>query len=289
MSIRLSVAALTARRMCGSASEHTMTPNPEYRRVSPSPTVSVGWPAIPGIHVASARDLDPRLDDVSHLDDACRLARLHQVDREAPDPRVVQHERADPIRVDREPAGLPSRGRAEGHRAHRNVPSVSSWSGASDGMEQRGPAHGGLEDLQTPLDQAAAEAAIELRRLRRITAHVLDLHPLDHAIGARLHRERRQRADHRHRDPLPLDLLADRCPATIAGPSGANEEDAVRALGDERGRDLGPVAPAVEEPLVVPGGRAVEVHEPAERALALELAHASSGSTRFGLSEAIWL
>ncbi len=48
MSTRLSVAALTARRMWGSASAQSITANPAYRCVTPRPTVSGGWPAIAG-------------------------------------------------------------------------------------------------------------------------------------------------------------------------------------------------------------------------------------------------
>ena len=68
----------------------------------------------PGIHVTPAPDLHARLDDVPHLHDARRLPGLDEVDRHATDPRVVQHERADPARVDGQPAGIPSGRGAEG-------------------------------------------------------------------------------------------------------------------------------------------------------------------------------
>src|SRR5437870_3075353 len=87
-----------------------------------------------------------------------------------------------------------------------------------------------------------AEGVILLGTQRRIAADVLDARAADHAVGARREREVVDGRDHSHRNPDSLDLLGDRCTATIARPSGGDEQRAVDAACLEVGGDAAPVA-----------------------------------------------
>jgi hypothetical protein len=59
---------------------------------------------------------------------------------------------------------------------------------------------------------------------------VFDPDALDDPVRADVQRQRRQGAQRRDRDAGPLDLLADRCAATIAGPSGRDQQRAGHAV-----------------------------------------------------------
>ncbi len=67
-------------------------------------------------------------------------------------------------------------------------------------------------------------------RERRIARGVGDRHPSQDAVRPYHPRDRRQRRHEHRRDPFPLELLRQRCPATRACASGA---------GEDHGPDLG--------------------------------------------------
>ena len=126
--------------------------------------------------------------------------------------------------------------------------------------------------MEGSLHELATELPVERGGLARVSADVLDADPLDDPVRPGLHGERRERAQDGHRNARLLDLLADRCPATIAGASRGHQHSASGPLGGEGGRDLHAVPTAVEEALVIARGHAVEVEQLGEHSLALELA-----------------
>src|SRR5215471_10576842 len=96
-----------------------------------------------------------------------------------------------------------------------------------EGVEERGTRHGRRDRAERGGDDAHAVRVVLLRAEPRVAAHVLDARAADHAIGARREREVVDGRDHPHRNARPLDLLGDRCAATIAGPSRGDEDRAV--------------------------------------------------------------
>src|SRR6266545_2372460 len=96
-------------------------------------------------------------------------------------------------------------------------------------VEERRPRHRHRDGFEGLAHDAHAIGVVLLGPEARIAAHVLDARAAHHAVGARGHREAVDGRDHAHRDPRPLDLFRDRCAATIAGPSGGDEEDPVNA------------------------------------------------------------
>src|SRR5262245_45203173 len=96
-------------------------------------------------------------------------------------------------------------------------------------IEERRPRHGDGQGLQRGGHDAHAEGVVLLRAQGRITAHVLDARAADHAVRAGREREVVDGRDHPDRNADSLDLLGYRCAATIAGPSGGDEQGAVDA------------------------------------------------------------
>src|SRR5215475_3150901 len=150
-------------------------------------------------------------------------------------------------------------------------------------IEQRGATHLGSERPQRRLDDAQAILAVLLGSEVGVAADVLDAAAAHHAVGTRRQGQVVDGRDHGHRDARALDLLGDRCPATIAGPSRGDEKT---------GPDLGLaqlVGDASSQQLGLGHGRAhagqrvgIRMHG-ADRPRALQLAHVAQGQDVVGI------
>jgi len=89
-------------------------------------------------------------------------------------------------------------------------------------LEERGPGHRRLQRQQRRPDDPQAQVTVGLRGQLRVTAGVLHLHTADDPVGVGGNGDRRQRADQRRGNADSLELLRDRCAATMAAPSPGN-------------------------------------------------------------------
>jgi len=86
-------------------------------------------------------------------------------------------------------------------------------------LEERGPGDRRLQGQQRRADDPEAQIAVGLGGQLRVTAGVLDLHTADDPVGVGGDGDRGQRADQRRGNADSLELLRDRCAATMAAAS----------------------------------------------------------------------
>jgi len=96
----------------------------------------------------------------------------------------------------------------------------------------------GLNRIKRSPSDPQHQLAVLLRRQGRIPAQVLDADPLDHAMGADRKRDRGKSAHHGYDEALPLQLLRDRCAATVTAPSGRFQDDRLYSVIDQATRDV---------------------------------------------------
>src|SRR6516162_11754576 len=139
-------------------------------------------------------------------------------------------------------------------------------------IEERRAWHGDGESLQRGRDDAHPERVVLLEAQRRVTADVLDARATDHTVGAGREREVVDGRDHPNGDADSLDLLGYRCAATIAGPSGGDEQGPVDAGRLEVGGDAAAVPRRDRHRRAHAGQRVDVLVHAAHPALALEIA-----------------
>jgi len=92
-------------------------------------------------------------------------------------------------------------------------------SGRGGRLEERRSGDRGLQRQQRRADDPEAQVPVGLCGQLRVTAGVLHLHTADDSVRVRGYGDCRQRTDQRRGDADTLQLLRDRCAATMAAPS----------------------------------------------------------------------
>src|SRR5919106_2950686 len=90
-------------------------------------------------------------------------------------------------------------------------------------VKKSGANHRSLKGFQCRSHDLKTIGVIFLRPQLRVAAYVLDSSAPDNPVGSGVHGQGVNSRDHSHGNADPLNLFADRCTATIAGPSSGHQ------------------------------------------------------------------
>src|SRR5712691_5930227 len=260
---------------CQFTEDTSTTPSPPNRWVRPRPTVSIERPNQPGYVIPGP----------STFTRGSTTSRTGQMRTDSPG-RASSSRAAATSPSSRTAASAASRSISSTPSLHRvrapnrasrtgNVPSSRRMARllVTGRIEQRRSRHGGGQRSERGANDLEPVLAILGGAERGVAAHVLDPTAAHHPVGAGGQREVVDGRDQRDRDADPLDLLGDRCAATIAGPSGRDQQAPADLALKQLGRDALAEPPRRRDGCTHAGQRVrVAVHG-ADQAFLLQLAH----------------